>query len=421
MADNPSITILAPYFPPRQRVGAIRPYRFAKYLSKLGWKVSVICIGDSKNTLTDYQKEEIKDIRVYSLVPPIDRTSKKPITEESKREKKQNSLVSWFDTQFPIDTWLPFLSSKRGEIEAILFENKTEILFSTSDPWSSAVMANRIASGMNIPWVADFRDPWTLCDTRFTKKGKVAQRVDERAERKIIQNANFVTFTSSTTEEKYRQYYPELQDKSSTIRNSFDVDIKQSDSTQSELDDKLIVLFLGRFRALSTAESIIELLSYIKLNHPELSDKIEVHSYGELEDFDKSLALDHAVIDKFIARKKVTYEEVDKEIEQANVLLLSTKPERDDIIPAKLFDYLPSGKPILSMVENPEVKAIIDETSTGLHTGHSELKKAANYLVSIYNGESKTSPNTKKIMEYSASHRAEELDQVLRKVLANVR
>ncbi len=420
MADNHSITILAPYFPPRQRVGAIRPYRFAKYLSKLGWKVSVICIGDSKNSLSDTQKEELQDVRVYNLVPPIDRTTKKQLSQAKTKSKKQNSLVSWFDTQFPIDTWLPFLSSKRGEIEAILFENKTEVLFSTSDPWSSAVLANKIAKGINIPWVADFRDPWTLCDTRFTRKGKVAQRVDERAERKIIKNANYVTFTSSATEEKYLEYYPELHGKSSTIRNSFDVDISEESSLDPILDDKLIVLFLGRFRALSTAESIIELLNYIKVNHSELLQKIEVHSYGELEEFDKSLALSHELIDKFVARKNVTHEEVGKEIEQSNVLLLSTKPERDDIIPAKLFDYLPSGKPILSMVENPEVKTIIEETNTGLHTGHAELKKAADYLYSIYKGDLKTKPNTEKIMEYSASHRAEELDQVLRKVLSDV-
>ena len=387
----------------------------------MGWKVSVICIGDSNNVLTDLQNEELKDVRVYNLLPPIDRTTKKSKSDGKKKANKQNGLVSWLDTQFPIDTWLPFLSSKKGEIEAILFENKTDILFSTSDPWSSAVMANRISYGMNLPWVADFRDPWTLCDTRFSKKGKVAQRVDERAERKIIENANFVTFTSTATEEKYLDYYPVLKGKSTTIRNSFDVEITDVSVEDIEKKNKLILLFLGRFRALSTAESIIKLLVHLKGNYPDLFDKIEVHSFGELEEFDRKMASQNQLLDKFVSRQKVTHEEVGKEIDGADVLLLSTKPERDDIIPAKLFDYLPSGKPILSLVENPEVQTIINETETGLHSGHAELEKASNFLYSIFKGEISSSPNKEKILEYSASHRAEELDKVLRKVLSDVR
>jgi transcription termination factor NusB len=185
-------------------------------------------------------------------------------------------------------------------------------------------------------------------------------------------------------------------------------------------EDKLVLLFLGRFRALSTAESVIELLSFIEKSHPDMYEKVEVHSFGDLEDFEKILASEKGHIDKFITRQKVTHEEVGDEIDQANALLLSTKPERDDIIPAKLFDYLPSGKPILSLVENPEVKTIIEDTKTGLHTGHSQLKEASDFLYSIYNGELSNSPDLDKVMEYSAKHRAEELDQVLRKVLSDV-
>ena len=106
MNDNLSITIFAPYFPPRQRVGAIRPYRFAKYLSKIGWKVSVICIGDSHNSLSVNQIEDLNDVKIYNLVPPVIAHQEKNIQP---KKVKEDRILSWFDTQFPIDTWCIFI------------------------------------------------------------------------------------------------------------------------------------------------------------------------------------------------------------------------------------------------------------------------------------------------------------------------
>jgi len=416
--DNLSITIFAPYFPPRQRVGAIRPYHFAKYLSKIGWRVSVICIGDSHNTLTVNQIEDLNDVKINNLVPPVDRTSKKK-NIQPKKGQKEDRILSWFDTQFPIDTWLPFLYAKKGEIESILIENKADILFSTSDPWSSAFIAKNISLGMNLPWVADFRDPWTLCDTRFFKKGKIAQRIEKRIEQKVIETANMVTFTSTTTEKKYLKFYPELAGKTATIRNSFDVNI--SDPLKNEIkNNKLVILFLGQFRALSSAESIIELLSAIKISVPKLFNALEVHSFGDLDHIDKNFAEQNEVLGKFFTRPKVSYEDVTKEIEDSNILLLSTKPERNDIIPAKLFDYLPSGKPILSLVHNPEVHKIMEETRTGVQLTTHNLEQVIDFLYSIYKSNLDFTPKANKIATYSAYHRSTELDVHLRKLLSDV-
>lgn len=418
MTDYFSITIFAPYFPPRQRVGAIRPFRFAKYLSKVGWKVSIICIGDSQNSLSKKQREVLKDMKVYNLEPPIDRTPKK-ITNNSKISHKKTRIESWLDAQFPVDTWLPFLFAKKREIESILIENKTDILFSTSDPWSSAVLAKNISLALNIPWIADFRDPWTLCGTRFTKKGKLAQRIEKRVERKVIETANMLTFTSTATENKYLEFYPELVGKTATIRNSFDVEIHHTTKITVK-NNKLVILFLGQFRALSSAESIIELLSAIKIRIPKLFNVLEVHSFGDLDHIDKNLAQQNGVLGKFITRPKVKFEDVGREIENSNVLLLSTKPERNDIIPAKLFDYLPSGKPILSLVHNPEVHKIIEETKTGIQLTTHNLEKVIDFLYSIYEAKLIFAPNTKKIMTYSANYRARELDVLLKKILFDV-
>ena len=112
-----------------------------------------------------------------------------------------------------------------------------------------------------------------------------------------------VTFTSTTTEKKYLKFYPELAGKTATIRNSFDVNI--SDPLKNKIkNNKLVILFLGQFRALSSAESIIELLSAIKISAPKLFNVLEVHSFGDLDHIDKNFAEQNEVLGKFLLAQK---------------------------------------------------------------------------------------------------------------------
>jgi hypothetical protein len=52
-------------------------------------------------------------------------------------------------------------------------------------------------------------------------------------------------------------------------------------------------------------------------------------------------------------------------LEQASILLLSSHPDRDDIIPAKLWDYLPASPPILSLGSSLDVQKILHDTGQG--------------------------------------------------------
>ena len=98
------VLLFAPYFPPRRRVGSIRPFRFATHLKMFGWEVVVICIKDSKNKLTKKEETMLEGIKVYEIETPIDNTARK--TESAERTQKK-VISNFIDNRFPIDTWLP--------------------------------------------------------------------------------------------------------------------------------------------------------------------------------------------------------------------------------------------------------------------------------------------------------------------------
>lgn len=419
------VLIIAPYFIPRRRVGALRPYKFVKHLREFGWEPSVLCIQESNSELTEIEKSNLEGIEVFKLQTPLDRTSttKPTNTTSSKPKGKEDKLAKWIDDHFPIDTWLPFLWIRKKEIKHIIQQVNPDVIWSTSDPWSGGYIAGKIARELNKIWIADFRDPWTLCSVRFQQKGVFTKRIEKKAEKWIVNNSDFMTFTAKETENKYIRNYPELSEKSETIYNSFDVDQEPNKDIVNTISDKLDILFLGTFRWLSHAKMIIEILDDIKKKEPVLFNNIRLSSYGNLDNEDLKLASEKDVLEAFQIRKKVPVEFVQDEISQSDILLLSTHSERDDIVPAKLLDYLPSNKPIISLVPNKEVGDILNVTGRGIQFDKDEINQASDLIIQCLKAKIKGDKlpfnlirNEDKISDFNSRSTTKQLAKVLTRV-----
>ncbi|RNC85565.1 MAG: hypothetical protein ED557_01985 [Balneola sp.] len=421
------VLIIAPYFVPRRRVGSLRPYKFAIHLKKYGWEPSVLCIDDSSSELTKNEQEELKDIPIFKLRSPIDRTykdNKSPKSANEVKKKKNNSFADWIDSNFPVDTWLPFFWAMKGEIKSVIEEVKPDVVWTTSDPWSGGYIAGKIAKKLKLPWVADFRDPWTLCKVRFPKKGFFARNIEKRAEAWMVRKADYMTFTAKKTEKLYLNEYPKLKGRTTTIYNSFQGQPYQS--IPAILSKNLEVFFMGSFRELSTASLIIEVLAIVKEKNPEVLKYINIHSYAELSGEDLDAAIEAGVHDRFIVRDKVPFELVQKEIANADILLLSTHPDRKEIVPAKLLDYLVSNRPILSLVQNDEIATILEETGRGVQFSKDRLVEAADLLIksveALQKGEKisfSVKTEVKAVIKFSALHTSKQLAELLDEVISN--
>lgn len=425
---NKTVIIFAAYFPPRRRVGSIRPFRFATKLKELGWHPHVITIKDVKNTLTESEKEALKDIPVFEIQSPIDNTQPKKGNKTANSNSK--GITSFIDNIFPIDTWLPLYWKKWNEIESYIKSVNPDLIWSTSDPWSTNYVAGKMAKKLHIPWVADFRDPWTLCAVRYDKRKWPARGIDSKAERFILKTADHITFTADTTRINYESKYPFISKKASTITNSFDENMAPSEiQLDISIDQKkLNILFLGKFRELSSAQSILSVLSKLTEISYKTVDQIRIYSLSELTGVDHSTAKDLRVLDLFKTIKAVPLDQVPHLIQHFDMMLLSTHPDRDDIIPAKLFDYLKAGKPVLSLAPNDEVGSIITKTGIGKHFSINEYEEAANFLITLCH-EKQTSGridlpgealiNQEEVNMFEINSTAAKLAEILQLVSAN--
>jgi glycosyltransferase involved in cell wall biosynthesis len=421
---NKKVLLFAAYFPPRRRVGSLRPFRFATQLKKNGWEVHVISIKDSGAELTKEETKALEGINQFEILPPFDHTASGK--KGSKKSSKKKPLADFIDRNFPIDTWWPLFWKHRKEIEAYVTSVKPDIMWSTSDPWSVNHTAGKIAKQFGIPWVADFRDPWTLCSVRYGKRGWPLSAIDKKVEQNILRRADYVTFTAESTRTKYQSHFPFIQHKSSVLYNAFEVKEKtvRPDHLPDLSDDSLNILFLGAFRDLSKAESMLEVLIRFKQKYPEESDQIRVFSMGELtgSDLDKSRL--HKLEHVFRRLDRVPHTQVPALVDYFDLNLLSTHPDRDDIIPAKLYDYLASENPIFSLAPNPEVGEIVRQTGSGLHFGPDETDAAADHLFHLVKLKKQGNlraergkVNTEALKPYTAEETTAQLELIFNQLL----
>lgn len=396
--------MIAPFFPPRKRVGALRPYRLARHLSEFGWTPRVVSIG-SGETPTVEQKRFLEELDHYTLRSPIDRTEHGVGAQKGGDARKGDDaqkggadrLADIIDRNIPLDSWLPLFMVRYRHILAFARAGRVDAVWSTGDPWSSHWLGRRLAKDLAKPWLADFRDPWTLSSVRLRDRSRMADWIDRQIEKRILKDATHVTFTARSTMQRYLLEYPSLADRASVVHNS---GLEPSESSQSNtppslpLDlvalsgrkDPILALFYGSFRRLSPLEPLLLVLQTAKRRAAEMGSastfaRLRVAHSGVLSPEDAQRVEQAGLKEQFITLPHVSEQHSLRVFEQADLLLLSTHPDREEIIPAKLWDYLGSSTPILSLCPNPEVEEVLAQTGCGAQFAPGREDDAAEWLL----------------------------------------
>lgn len=365
--------MVSPYFPPRRRVGSLRPFKFAIHLKDFGWKPVVLTISPSGSSLSDKEKQLLEGITIIEVTPPFDRTEKKQKngSDKLKTGTAGGSRVSgWIDKNTPVDSWLYLFWVKYLVIQHQVKKSDPDVIWSTGDPWSGHWLADKLAQDTSLPWVADFRDPWTLTNVNLRRRSPFSAQIDRETERRVVEKSDKLIFTSKATELNYKEFYGLPADKSATIYNSSDKNLfedEQMYSWKGNLDPgNLNILFFGAFRRLSPSGPVARALHVLKKTDPETTNKIRIHSFGENSTQDKVYIENLGLSENFIEHRPVLPEQTLSVLNQADVLLVSTHSARRNIIPAKLWDYLAASRPVLSIAPNPEIADILEQSKAGI-------------------------------------------------------
>jgi len=303
---------------------------------------------------------------------------------ENEKPKFTEDLAVWIRGNFFIPDARKFwIRPSIKFLKKYLKDNPVNAIVSTGPPHSMHMIALGLKKSLNIPWVADFRDPWTNID--FYNKLKLTSFADKRhhsKERQVIQNADVLTTVSWSWAEDFKQLGVKNIE---VITNGFDpVDFESLDEKAS---DKFELCHLGSMNKDRNPSRLWYALS-------EVADRIN----GFKEDLKISIvgSTDHQVFDDLERNclsknvehiQYLPHNEVLKRAAKSTVLLLplNDTPNVSGIIPGKIFEYLALRKPILCIGPDTSDSArIIRETNSGKTIGFNEKEDLVKIITEYY-------------------------------------
>jgi glycosyltransferase involved in cell wall biosynthesis len=200
------VLMVSYYFPPLGGIGSLRALKFATYLPEFGWQPTV---------LAPRQGAYYRDESLAFPEPQVARTASLELSRLGKRAVgaggsdtqpatvgpvlgRARDLVRRFlyrpDAQVG---WCPFAVAAGRRV---LRERRFDAIFSSSFPITAHLVARRLHRDTGLPWVAEFRDPWT----DVMSPGDPRRRRDERLERELLAEAAAVVVPSPAWADLFR-------------------------------------------------------------------------------------------------------------------------------------------------------------------------------------------------------------------------
>ncbi|UCB52863.1 MAG: glycosyltransferase [Candidatus Zixiibacteriota bacterium] len=366
------VLILAYYFPPLGMGGVQRVTKFVKYLPLFGWKPYVLTVKDTDYWAKDYSllKElpsEAKVIRTGSFDPLRVSWILKSLLKRRERRKesagqdnlRRSRLSSWFF--FP-DTkvgWLPFALMKG------LFlcrKEKFDLIFSSSPPPSLHLTGYLLKLATGTPWIADFRDPWTGYKLESLPT-RLHQLLRGMVERLIVSKADKVIAANPAIKGALESRNP-VREKICQMSQGYDEE--DFGAITSASPETFVIGYLGTFSPDCDPEPFFAALGDLIGRRVIPRHKVRLVHVGVCLgiDFDR-LVQRYGLEDVVQQKGYLPHKEALKEMGRASLLLLVTS-DHPLVFPAKIFECLRLGKPILGLV-NPksQIAALLNRARAG--------------------------------------------------------
>ena len=379
------VLIITYYWPPSGGSGVQRWLKFAKYLPDAGWEPVIFTPENPDFDLRDesLEKEVPKQLEVirfpiwepYQLFSKVKGKTKthpgrlleqkeKGFLEKAAIWARANLLVP--DPRvFWVKPAVKFLTdlAQSGQFQAVI---------TTGPPHSMHLIGRELKRKTGLPWIADFRDPWsqwefldTLPMTSFIRKKH------QQLEQTVLKEADAVLTISPTFQRDLEKL---ARRKINLLTNGYDPgDIPLGFSPREKEAGKLHLVYSGIIDAIRNP---IPLMEALKAEFEGGVEEVKWTFVGKVsEQVQAYVKQDAWLSERIHFAGYVSHGEVFGFYAKADVLVLiltDTKNAQGNI-PGKLFEYLATGVPVLALGDpNGDSAKILKDAGAGEVIAHTD-------------------------------------------------
>lgn len=426
------ILIITYYWPPAGGPGVQRWLKFAKYLPENGWTPVIYTPENPSYPLLD--ESLVKDIpeglemvktkiwEPYQLAEKLNKSNKKFKAGQfdvGSNQSWKSRLSIWVRGNFFIpDARVFWVKPSVKFLENYLKENKIDVVVTSGPPHSLHLIGLALKKTRpDLKWIADFRDPWTeISYYKHLKLTKTSDRKHRQLESEVFRNADITLATSYTDAENFRKNGANA----SCITNGFD---EADASPQTRISDdhqqrKFTLSYIGVLEQLRNPENLWKALDELVKTNPDFAENFTLKFAGRIDD--KILnSIEHSALKNHIANLGyLSHDKAIDEMQDSDVLLMTNfpNPSSKGIIPGKIFEYLATGKQIISFgPDEADVAQILKDTQAGKHFSYDETEKIKAFLLEKFDlwKSGQLAASTQNIEQFSRRNLTKRLAEIL--------
>ena len=437
------VLIVSYYFPPSGGPGVQRVLKTVKYLPQYGYEPIVLTVADADypavdESLMDSIPRATKVVRTKILEPyNIYRrfTGKKAgaaVDVEnipSGKKKGLSELIAELvrSTFFIPDArigWLPYAVPAALEL---IGREKIDIIYSSSPPYTSALIARKLKKKTGKPWVMGLRDPWTGFISA-PQRWFVPGWIDRSMEKSSVESADAVEIAWEGIGKDLMSKYPELSSsKINHIPNGFDSD-DYPDLPPSK-DTRFCITYTGSLYGRRNPRTLLAAVKNLRAAGIISPDNFKIVFAGRFGAEVQAMFAEKGLQGLVEMKGYLPHDQSIGLLLQSDLLALIVDDSdlSDEIVPGKVFEYIGARRPIIAFATEGAAARIIRDTGTGLVVAPNDVDAAESVLSSAVASKMRGerlgffSPREQVIKEFERKEAARKLSEIFNEILERKR
>jgi glycosyltransferase involved in cell wall biosynthesis len=435
------VLILSYFYPPIGGAGVQRTVKFAKFLPEFGFLPIVVAGRGFETGLPEDPTllKEVTNIKTYNV-------------HLLSIEKKLNNFLSGSLGRWTNTTLSGWMKAARRTMDEAIKEEKPDLLFVTTSPFSAARIISSIAIKYKIPWVLDMRDPWAL-DPISSYPTRFHFFYSLKNMKRACTQANAVIMNTPGAVLAAKKIFSDISPKKFyCIPNGWDKeDFHKIGRKINHFRKPMKIVHTGLFHtkgaikkrkkikaislvnySLSGLNLLTRTPNYLFAAYRKLIDEKKVKSNevkflfaGMTTEEDRTLVKNYKLESCVEFTGYLKHNQSMSLLQKADVLFLPLHEIDDNrdplIVPGKTYEYMATGKPILACVPKGDAHDYVLKSGLGYISNPSDVDHIADVLFNLL--EQHNTPagiKTNRNDQFISKFERKRLTQKLSKVFENV-